>query len=86
MAVIYAVSAGFALVSMLLLNPNVRGVAVVLTMIGAVLWVSVRYLHLHEFYELGRLAQRGIAQGLIIWFGSWVLAFGIGGLLAQVIV
>ena len=68
MAVIYAVSAGFALVSMLLLNPNVRGVAVVLTMIGAVLWVSVRYLHLHEFYELGRLAQRGIAQGRAISF------------------
>jgi len=68
MAVIYAVSAGFALASMLFLNPNVRGIAVVLTMIGAVLWVSVRYLHLHEFYELARLAQRGISQGRAISF------------------
>jgi UDP-GlcNAc:undecaprenyl-phosphate GlcNAc-1-phosphate transferase len=68
MAVIYAVSAGFALASMLFLNPNVRGIAVVLTMVGAVLWVSVRYLHLHEFYELGRLAQRGMASGRAISF------------------
>ena len=68
MALIYAVSAGFALASMLFLNPNVRGVAVVLTMIGAVLWFSVRYLHLHEFYELARIARRGITQGRAISF------------------
>jgi len=68
MSLIYAVSAAFALASMLFLNPNVRGIAVVLTMVGAVLWFSVRYLHLHEFYELARIAQRGIVQGRAISF------------------
>jgi len=68
MALIYAVSAGFALASMLFLNPNVRGIAVVLTMVGAVLWFSVRYLHLHEFYELARIAHRGLTQGRAISF------------------
>jgi len=68
MALIYAVSAGFALASMLFLNPNVRGIAVVLTMIGAVLWFSVRYLRVHEFYELARIARRGITQGRAISF------------------
>jgi len=67
-AVIYAVSAAFALASMLFLNPNVRGVAVVLTMIGAVLFLALRYLHLHEFSELARIAQRGIVQGKAISF------------------
>ncbi len=67
-ALIYAVSAAFALASMLFLNPNVRGIAVVLTMIGAVLWFSVRHLHLHEFNELARIAQRGIVQGRAISF------------------
>ena len=68
MALIYAVSAGFALASMLLLNPNVRGIAVVLTMIGAMLWFAVRYLHLHEFDELARIARRGLTQGRAISF------------------
>jgi UDP-GlcNAc:undecaprenyl-phosphate GlcNAc-1-phosphate transferase len=67
-ALIYAVSAAFALASMLFLNPNVRGVAVVLTMVGAVLFFAVRYLHLHEFSELARIAQRGIVQGRAISF------------------
>jgi UDP-GlcNAc:undecaprenyl-phosphate GlcNAc-1-phosphate transferase len=67
-ALIYAVSAGFALASMLFLNPNVRGIAVVLTMIGAVLWLSVRHLHLHEFSELARIAQRGMVQTRAISF------------------
>jgi UDP-GlcNAc:undecaprenyl-phosphate GlcNAc-1-phosphate transferase len=67
-ALIYVVSAGFALASMLFLNPNVRGIAVVLTMIGAVLWLSVRHLHLHEFAELARIAQRGVVQTRAISF------------------
>jgi UDP-GlcNAc:undecaprenyl-phosphate GlcNAc-1-phosphate transferase len=67
-AILYAVSALFALASMLLLNPNVRAMAVVLTMIGIVVWLAVRYLRLHEFYELGRLASRGIQQSRAISF------------------
>lgn len=67
-AFIYLVSAGFALASMLFLNPNVRGVAVVLTMVGVLLWFVVRHLKLHEFAELGRIAQRGLSGTRAISF------------------
>jgi len=67
-ATLYAVSAAFALASMLLLNPNVRGMAVVLTMLGIAIWLAARYLRLHEFSELGRLARRGMSQGRAIGF------------------
>ena len=65
---VYAVSAAFALASMLFINPNVRGMAVVLTMVGVVAWLAVRYLHLHEFAELARLARRGMTQTQAIAF------------------
>lgn len=65
---IYTVSAAFALASMLFLNPNVRGIAVVLTMVGLVLWFAVRHLRLHEFYELARVAQRGFSSTRAISF------------------
>lgn len=67
-AVLYAVSAAFALASMLLLNPNVRGMAVVLTMLGVAIWFAVRYLRLHEFSEIGRMARRGVVQGRAVAF------------------
>jgi UDP-GlcNAc:undecaprenyl-phosphate GlcNAc-1-phosphate transferase len=67
-ALIYAVSAGFALASMLFLNPNVRGIAVVLVMVGVLLWLAIRRLHIHEFYELARVAQRGLSQTRAISF------------------
>ncbi len=57
---LYAVSAAFALASMLFLNPNVRGLAVVLTMVGILVWLSVRHLRLFEFNELSRIAHRGL--------------------------
>ena len=60
--VLYGVCAVFALASMLLLNPNIRGTAVVLAMIAIVVWLAVRYLRLHEVYELARLASRGMQQ------------------------
>ena len=66
--VLYAVCAAFALASMLFLNPNARGMAVVLSMVGLVVWLAVRYLRLHEFYELARLASRGIQQTRAIQF------------------
>ena len=66
--VLYAVSAAFALASMLFLNPNVRGMAVVLTIVGIAVWLAVRYLHLHEFNELARLARRGLSQTRAISF------------------
>ncbi len=67
-AILYVVCAAFALASMLFLNHNIRGLAVVLTMVGAVVWLAVRHLRLHEFFELARLAQRGITQTRAIQF------------------
>jgi UDP-GlcNAc:undecaprenyl-phosphate GlcNAc-1-phosphate transferase len=65
---VYAVSAAFALASMLFINPNVRGMAVVLTMVGVAAWLAVRYLRFHEFAELARLARRGMTQTRAIAF------------------
>jgi UDP-GlcNAc:undecaprenyl-phosphate GlcNAc-1-phosphate transferase len=67
-ALVYLVSAAFALASMLLLNPNVRGMAVVLTMIGVTVYLAVRHLRLHEFTELARIAQRGLVGTRAIGF------------------
>ncbi|MFI5214178.1 MAG: MraY family glycosyltransferase, partial [Gemmatimonadales bacterium] len=67
-ATLYVVCGAFALASMLLLNPNVRGMAVALTMVGLVVWLAVRHLRLHEFFELARIAQRGLTQTRAIRF------------------
>jgi ferrous iron transport protein B len=32
------------------------------------------------------LKERGVKEGTIIWLGSWVLALGVGGLVALVII
>lgn len=67
-AIVYVACGAFALASMLFLNQNVRGIAVVLTMVAIVVWLSVRYLRLHEFRELGRLVTRGAQQTRAISF------------------
>ena len=59
-AVVYGASAVFALAGMLFINPGVRSYAVVLAVIGAGVWLVVRYLRLHEFNELAHLAKRGL--------------------------
>jgi UDP-GlcNAc:undecaprenyl-phosphate/decaprenyl-phosphate GlcNAc-1-phosphate transferase len=71
-AILYVASAAFALASMLFLNPNLRGMAVVLTMIAVVVWLAVRHLRLHEFFELARLASRGMTQTRAISFNVQV--------------
>ena len=65
---LYGVSAAFALASMLFINPNVRGMGVVLTMVGVLVWLAVRKLRVYEFTELARSAQRGLAQTRAIAF------------------
>jgi ferrous iron transport protein B len=32
------------------------------------------------------LKERGIKEGLIVWFSAWILAFFVGGLTAQIII
>lgn len=71
-AILYLASAAFALASMLFLNPNVRGMAVVLTMVGTIVWLAVRHLRLHEFFELARIAQRGMSSTRAISFNVQV--------------
>ena len=60
--VVYAASVAFALGAMLFLNTGVRSHAVALMVVGAGVWVIVRYLKLHELNELARLARRGVVQ------------------------
>jgi hypothetical protein len=59
---IYAASAAVALASMLFLNPSARGYGVGFVMFGAGVWLTARFLRLHELNELARLAQRGALQ------------------------
>ena len=68
LAVLYVACGAFALGSMLFLNPNVRGMAVAMTMIAAITWLTVRHLRLHEFFELARVAQRGMTTPRAIAF------------------
>ena len=42
--------------------------AVVFTMIVTIAWLTVRHLRLHEFFELARVAQRGMLQTRAIGF------------------
>jgi UDP-GlcNAc:undecaprenyl-phosphate GlcNAc-1-phosphate transferase len=60
--VLYAASAAFALAAMTFVNPGVRSYAVGLVIIGAGVWTIVRFLRLHEFNELARVARRGLLQ------------------------
>ncbi|MGA2963821.1 MAG: MraY family glycosyltransferase [Candidatus Korobacteraceae bacterium] len=64
--VLYAVSALFGLMSLLLLSPGMAPVAVVLVIIGTGIVVGVQQLGYHEFFELGRIARRTLEQRQII--------------------
>lgn len=70
--ILYTASAAFALASMLFLNPNVRGMAVVLTMVATIVWLAVHHLRLHEFFELARIARRGMSSTRAISFNVQV--------------
>ena len=65
-SIIYAVSATFALGSMLFLNPSARSWGVMLVMAGAGVTLAGRFLRLHELNELARALRRGIQQPLIL--------------------
>ncbi len=67
-AVLYVVSAAFALASMLFLNPNIRGLAVFLTMLAVLVWFAARHLKVFELTELARIARRGFVATRAISF------------------
>ncbi len=63
---LYAVSAVFGLMSLLLLSPGMAPMAVVLVIIGTGIILGVQQLGYHEFFELGRIARRTLEQRQII--------------------
>ena len=32
------------------------------------------------------LKERGTKEGMVVWLGSWVLAFGVGGIVALILI
>jgi len=67
-ALLYVVSAAFALASMLFLNPNVRGLTIFLAMIAVLVWFAARHLRVFELTELARIARRGLVATRAISF------------------
>jgi hypothetical protein len=64
--VLYAVSACFALVSLLLLSPGSGTIGVVLSVVGLGVFFGLQHLGYHEMDELRRVARRTWAQKTII--------------------
>jgi UDP-GlcNAc:undecaprenyl-phosphate/decaprenyl-phosphate GlcNAc-1-phosphate transferase len=64
--VIYATCGGFALLSLLLVQPSGGKLAVPFVIAGLILWIGVQRLRIPEFAELGRVMGRGMAQRDVI--------------------
>ena len=64
--VLYAVSAGFGAISLMLLHPATSTVGVAMVVLGIGVWVGVQQLGYHEIVELRRLAQRTVEQKRVI--------------------
>ena len=64
--ILYGVSALCGLLSIFLLYPAGSTLGIVLAVLGVGIWVGVQSLGYHEFFELGRVAQRTIDQKRII--------------------
>jgi UDP-GlcNAc:undecaprenyl-phosphate/decaprenyl-phosphate GlcNAc-1-phosphate transferase len=59
---LYAVSAGFAMLSLFLLWPTGSSLALVLSVLGVGIWIGVQHLGYLEFGELARVAHRTLDQ------------------------
>lgn len=64
--ILYGVSAGCGLLSLFLATPGGGAVGIVLFILGLGVWIGVQRLGYHEFFELGRVAQRTIEQKQVI--------------------
>src|SRR5438093_1865978 len=60
--VLYAVSAGFALLSLFLLWPTGSTLGLVLAVLGTGIWVGLQHLRYPELGEIRRIAQRTLEQ------------------------
>jgi UDP-GlcNAc:undecaprenyl-phosphate GlcNAc-1-phosphate transferase len=63
---LYAVSAGFALLSLLLLWPRGSSLGIIMAVVGCGVWIGVQRLGYLEFGELARVAQRTLEQRHIV--------------------
>ncbi|HEY6765759.1 MAG TPA: MraY family glycosyltransferase [Candidatus Sulfotelmatobacter sp.] len=63
---LYGVSAGFAMLSLLLLWPAGSSLGLVLAVLGVGIWMGVQHLGYLEFGEIARVAQRTLDQRQII--------------------
>ena len=64
--ILYGVSAICGLLSLFLLTPGGGSTGIVLFVLGIGVWIGVQHLGYHEFFELGRIAQRTLEQKRII--------------------
>ncbi|MBZ5566477.1 MAG: undecaprenyl/decaprenyl-phosphate alpha-N-acetylglucosaminyl 1-phosphate transferase [Acidobacteriia bacterium] len=64
--ILYAVSAMFGLLSLFLLLPGGGPVALVLVVLGGIVWVGAQHLGYQEVFELRRVAQRTFDQKQVI--------------------
>jgi hypothetical protein len=63
---LYGASAGFALLSMVLLQPDYRLAAGLLSLAGVVVWLAVQRLRIPELLEVGRIVRRSMHQRVVI--------------------
>ena len=64
---LYTASAGFAVASLLLVEPSTRATAsLVLMVTGAAAWLSIQRLHIPELLEVQRIVRRGLKQRVAI--------------------
>lgn len=64
--VIYAVCGGFALLSLLLVQPHGAQLGVPLAVAGLIVWVAVQRLRIPELVEIGHVVGRSMAQREVI--------------------
>jgi UDP-GlcNAc:undecaprenyl-phosphate/decaprenyl-phosphate GlcNAc-1-phosphate transferase len=64
--ILYGVSALCGLLSIFLLYPAGGALGIALVVLGLGIWIGVQSLGYHEFFELGRVAQRTMEQKRII--------------------
>jgi UDP-GlcNAc:undecaprenyl-phosphate GlcNAc-1-phosphate transferase len=59
---LYAACAGFALLSLLLVQPAGSASAALLLLAGIVVWIAVQRLRIPELVEVGRIVEKGLKQ------------------------
>src|SRR5690606_4803900 len=64
--ILYAASAGFALLSLVLVQPSGRTTAMLFIIAGVAVWLAVQRLRIPELVEFGRVLGRSTRQRKVI--------------------